>query len=1449
MFKKVSAKKISLIFLATLAILSFVGINRDLIDLVRERELSNKPVYTQNRINLNSQELSTQGSIKLDLLPILTQEESEPELQEIIQALSGTEKTERKLKIRLLSQDLIDDRKLNELLEFAAEIKYTGFEYQAKKFFLRPNQNNSLPDLNLEPQLATIRELLSSADLAADNWSLFAELSNHLSALFNQLKSSGTLYILNDAGVIQELPAEVDFQQALTESFSTVALVSTEFYQQVTQDTDFSSLRGLVKSSFFELSERQESNLVFSLRREFIPDIDSRDFFISIGWNKNGRFELVRLVPGYFSESAAEDCSNQQDDDSNGLTDCQDWHCQNSGLCSEPTSYPTAYPTALPTASQTAYPTQQPPTSESICDDGNDNDSDGLPDCVDSDCSSSWNCYFAQLMLDCSTGATCPDGSYCTDGFDAGGYCYYPCNNCNYYQVPPPAPVIVRPSYGESINDCEGLLNVFGYADNANYVEIFIDGNSYGSTSAYSAWNATLDLPEGEHRIFAISHNFITGYSERSAEQPFSYYRQCQPPLSGAEFIGITDGSNLILSCESNQVNISVRVSEWLERMVFSINGTEVTSKEYLQPGDYEYKFELPADTISYLDLKSEAYGQTTSRNISVYTSTSPDCIKIELCNNGQDDDLDQIADCEDSDCKFDLACRQNSRVEPSGTLSSLDPEFLINFEQKTKLTKTGVATLSNLLGESWRLEAGPDITITNDGSVLLRFFRDGDSFTELLKPNLEYTLKLQGLVQDTNGNNLDLNLTGLKFYTPSEDTHREQILQHYFKTVADTFSAVCGDSNLSSNEQCDDGNTNNGDGCSSACLLEEVIVPTATPVITPTPITTPITTPTTTTTPIPTPTSNPTPTSTPTIEPTPEPLDLSCEPVFDKEPAKHIVCDAKCKACSLYEPSCYNAKTDEEGAVYSARELFDDVEALRNYLKDNPQDQSAYNAFQSACNAAQSMHELYNLYHQQLIEVSEALKDCDRHIGQGGSCSSCGNGSLDKDNGEECDDGNNNDDDGCSADCLVEEDTICGDGTSTPPEECDDGNTNNGDGCSTACLLEDSATMTATPTPEPTIAPTVAPTPTKAPTPKPTPKPTPTSKPEETPEPTATPKLCGNGELDPGEECDDSECSSGRICESCACVYREQSCGNGTIDSGEECDPGSEDTAQCPEENQSCNGACQCASPPTPPTEKNKCFVCAYGSDDTEQACTIEAKYAKDAGYKKQYIMTVETLLDNPPSLCKCDPDIRVHISAHGSPGDQDLTYSYLNATMNMAPQCTAGKVNLVVDSCSFFAESNSTMEMAKKMSKQMAEAGYTGTFSIKGNQYITSVPSIKQMKAIVRKELGLLASIRLSVDKEMLYSFVDKIKDSCDIDNSWLSFDICGENVKTVLPACKPVGTLVEVECDKKGKVSPSLATAICSQNGKRATQSCTPTGSVIKLNSANIIKCKTKKPQTCG
>jgi YVTN family beta-propeller protein/cysteine-rich repeat protein len=61
-----------------------------------------------------------------------------------------------------------------------------------------------------------------------------------------------------------------------------------------------------------------------------------------------------------------------------------------------------------------------------------------------------------------------------------------------------------------------------------------------------------------------------------------------------------------------------------------------------------------------------------------------------------------------------------------------------------------------------------------------------------------------------------------------------------------------------------------------------------------------------------------------------------------------------------------------------------------------------------------------------------------------------CGNGRSDP--GEECDDGNTSAGDGCSAACQRE---ICGNGRRDAGEECDDGNTSAGDGCSDACQRE----------------------------------------------------------------------------------------------------------------------------------------------------------------------------------------------------------------------------------------------------------------------------------------------------------------------------------------------------------------------------------------------------------
>ncbi|MEZ4366296.1 MAG: DUF4215 domain-containing protein [Kofleriaceae bacterium] len=74
-----------------------------------------------------------------------------------------------------------------------------------------------------------------------------------------------------------------------------------------------------------------------------------------------------------------------------------------------------------------------------------------------------------------------------------------------------------------------------------------------------------------------------------------------------------------------------------------------------------------------------------------------------------------------------------------------------------------------------------------------------------------------------------------------------------------------------------------------------------------------------------------------------------------------------------------------------------------------------------------------------------------DRCDSQCASDQTCGNGVVDA--GEQCDDGNVADHDGCQSSCVVQ---ACGDGIvdADDGEQCDDGNAIDADGCTNACTL-----------------------------------------------------------------------------------------------------------------------------------------------------------------------------------------------------------------------------------------------------------------------------------------------------------------------------------------------------------------------------------------------------------
>jgi len=157
-----------------------------------------------------------------------------------------------------------------------------------------------------------------------------------------------------------------------------------------------------------------------------------------------------------------------------------------------------------------------------------------------------------------------------------------------------------------------------------------------------------------------------------------------------------------------------------------------------------------------------------------------------------------------------------------------------------------------------------------------------------------------------------------------------------------------------------------------------------------------------------------------------------------------------------------------------------------------------------------------------------------------------CGNGTVQSNLSEQCDDGNKVGGDGCTEACQIEADfdcppaggactslAVCGNGQLSSIEVCDDGNTTAGDGCATDCSMVEAGWECRVPG-------------------------------------KACLPACGDGQMIAGEKCDDGMpradgdgCSSGCLVEpgySCTgspSVCVASVCGNGATEAGESCDAG----------------------------------------------------------------------------------------------------------------------------------------------------------------------------------------------------------------------------------------------------------------------------------------------------
>jgi fibro-slime domain-containing protein len=189
---------------------------------------------------------------------------------------------------------------------------------------------------------------------------------------------------------------------------------------------------------------------------------------------------------------------------------------------------------------------------------------------------------------------------------------------------------------------------------------------------------------------------------------------------------------------------------------------------------------------------------------------------------------------------------------------------------------------------------------------------------------------------------------------------------------------------------------------------------------------------------------------------------------------------------------------------------------------------------------------------------------------------------------GEQCDDGNKKDADGCSSTCQLEDGwvcvpgavcvAICGDGIVVGTEQCDDGDTKDGDGCSSKCQLEQ---------------------------PKPSER---------------------NGWMcpEPGEPCLRTTCGNG-------VQEGSEQCDDGNNDSGDGCTPFCRIEPNCPPEGGACTSTC--GDGIKLPEEQ-----CDDGNKRSGDGCSADCRL------EPGYVCTDSSLATNPLVLPVVYRDFRAH-------------------------------------------------------------------------------------------------------------------------------------------------------------------------------------------------------------
>ncbi len=193
-------------------------------------------------------------------------------------------------------------------------------------------------------------------------------------------------------------------------------------------------------------------------------------------------------------------------------------------------------------------------------------------------------------------------------------------------------------------------------------------------------------------------------------------------------------------------------------------------------------------------------------------------CTNKEECTDGLDNDKDIKTDCADSDCA--LACAASCTPD---SLTMIAADFLVVAGDTTGHANVINASCTAMNGGA----SGPEIvyqaTIKVTGVLDLSLFSDADLGVSVRTSCAQQGTEL-GCTDEASG---PQTVERMKRPVSLNDTVFIAV-QGHSPTDAGTFSltvknraVTCGDGNTDPPEQCDDGATDSGDGCSAQCAVE----------------------------------------------------------------------------------------------------------------------------------------------------------------------------------------------------------------------------------------------------------------------------------------------------------------------------------------------------------------------------------------------------------------------------------------------------------------------------------------------------------------------------------------------------------------------------------------------------------------------------------------------------